>query len=45
MATAWQILMILSLSHQSPEAEVALADADKFIVIRTHIYTKEYILK
>ena len=29
----------------SAEAGVAVADADTFTVVRTHIYTKEYILK
>jgi hypothetical protein len=29
----------------SPEAKRAVADADTFTVVRTHIYTREHILR
>ncbi len=29
----------------SEEASVAVADADTFTVVRTHIYTEEYVLR
>jgi uncharacterized protein (TIGR02118 family) len=41
----WDSLEEMQADFASPEAEVAVADADKFTVVRTHIYTREYILK
>ena len=41
----WDSIEEMKEDFASPEAETAVADADKFTVVRTHIYTKEYILK
>jgi len=41
----WDSLEEMKEDFASPEAQVAVADADQFTVVRTHIYTKEYILK
>ena len=41
----WDSIEEMEEDFASPEAKVAVADADQFTVVRTHIYTKEYILK
>ena len=41
----WNSIEEMKEDFASSEAETAVADADKFTVVRTHIYTKEYILK
>ena len=41
----WDSLEEMQADFGSPEAEVAVADADTFTVVRTHIYTREHILK
>lgn len=41
----WDSLEELKEDFATPEGEAAGADADEFTVVRTHIYTKEYILK
>ena len=41
----WDSIEAMEEDFASPEAKVAVADADQFTVVRTHIYTKEYILK
>ncbi|GAK57383.1 ethyl tert-butyl ether degradation EthD [Candidatus Vecturithrix granuli] len=41
----WDSLEELQADFASPEGVTAGADADEFTVVRTHIYTKEYILK
>ena len=41
----WDSLEDMKEDFASPEAEAAVADADTFTGIRTHIYTREYILK
>ncbi len=41
----WDSVAEMQEDFESPEAEVAAADADTFTVVRTHIYTKEYVLK
>ena len=41
----WDSLEEMNEDFASPEADTAVADADTFTVIRTHIYTREHILK
>ncbi len=41
----WDSLEEMQEDFASPEARVAVADADTFTVVRTHIYTREHILK
>jgi uncharacterized protein (TIGR02118 family) len=41
----WDSLEEMKEDFDSPEAEAAVADADTFTVVRTHIYTREHILK
>jgi uncharacterized protein (TIGR02118 family) len=41
----WDSLEEMQADFASPEAEAAVADADTFTVVRTHIYTREHILK
>jgi uncharacterized protein (TIGR02118 family) len=41
----WDSLEELQEDFASPEGQVAGADADSFTVVRTHIYTREHILK
>ena len=41
----WGSLEEMKEDFDSPEAEAAVADADTFTVVRTHIYTREHILK
>lgn len=41
----WDSLEEMQEDFDSPEAQVAVADADTFTVVRTHIYTREHILK
>lgn len=41
----WDSLEEMQADFASPEAQTAVADADTFTVVRTHIYTREYILK
>ena len=41
----WDSLEEMQEDFASPEAQIAVADADTFALIRTHIYTREYILK
>ena len=41
----WDSLEEMQEDFASPEAQVAGADADTFSIIRTHIYTREYILR
>jgi uncharacterized protein (TIGR02118 family) len=41
----WDSLEEMQEDFASPEAQVAGADADTFSIIRTHIYTREHILK
>ena len=41
----WDSLEEMQEDFDSPEAQAAVADADTFTIVRTHIYTKEYILK
>jgi uncharacterized protein (TIGR02118 family) len=41
----WDSLEDLQADFASPEGVTAGADADEFTVVRTHIYTREYILK
>ena len=41
----WDSLADLQADFASPEGATAGADADEFTVVRTHIYTREYILK
>lgn len=41
----WDSLEEMKEDFDSSEAETAVADADTFTVVRTHIYTREYILK
>jgi uncharacterized protein (TIGR02118 family) len=41
----WDSLEEMQDDFDSREAEVAVADADTFTVVRTHIYTREYVLK
>jgi uncharacterized protein (TIGR02118 family) len=41
----WDSLEEMQEDFASPEAEEAVADADTFTVVRTHIYTREHVLK
>jgi uncharacterized protein (TIGR02118 family) len=41
----WDSLEEMNEDFASPEAETAVADADTFTLIRTHIYTREHVLK
>ncbi len=41
----WDSLEEMQEDFASPEALAAVADADTFTVVRTHIYTREHILK
>src|SRR6266536_2193068 len=41
----WDSLEEMQEDFDSPEAESAVADADTFTVVRTHIYTREYVLR
>jgi len=41
----WDSLEEMKEDFASTEAQMAVADADQFTVVRTHIYTKEFILK
>lgn len=41
----WDSLEEMQEDFASPEAEAAVADADTFTVVRTHIYTEEHVLK
>ena len=41
----WDSVEDMQADFDSPEAETAVADADTFTVIRTHIYTREHVLK
>jgi uncharacterized protein (TIGR02118 family) len=41
----WDSLEELKEDFATSEGEAAGADADEFTVVRTHVYTKEYILK
>ena len=41
----WDSLEEMQEDFASPEADAAVADADTFTVVRTHIYTEEYVLK
>jgi uncharacterized protein (TIGR02118 family) len=41
----WDSLEEMQADFASPEAETALADADTFTVVRTHIYTREHVLR
>jgi uncharacterized protein (TIGR02118 family) len=41
----WDSLEEMQEDFASPEAQAAVADADTFTVVRTHIYTREHVLK
>lgn len=41
----WDSLEEMQEDFRSPEAKLAGADADLFTVVRTHIYTREHIIK
>jgi uncharacterized protein (TIGR02118 family) len=41
----WDSLEEMQEDFDSPEAQTAVADADTFTVVRTHIYTREHVLK
>jgi uncharacterized protein (TIGR02118 family) len=41
----WDSLEEMQADFASPEAETAVADADTFTVVRTHIYTREHVLR
>ena len=41
----WDSVEDMQADFDSPEAETAVADADTFTVVRTHIYTREHVLK
>jgi uncharacterized protein (TIGR02118 family) len=41
----WDSLEEMQEDFASPEAEAAVADADTFTVVRTHVYTEEHVLK
>ena len=41
----WDSLEEMQKDFDSSEANAAVADADTFTVVRTHIYTREHILK
>lgn len=40
----WDSLEEMQQDFASPEAEAAVADADTFTIVRTHIYTRETVL-
>jgi uncharacterized protein (TIGR02118 family) len=41
----WDSIEKMQEDFASPEAQAAVADADTFALVRTHIYTREHILK
>jgi uncharacterized protein (TIGR02118 family) len=41
----WDSLEEMHADFDSEEARIAVADADTFTVVRTHIYTEEYVLR
>jgi uncharacterized protein (TIGR02118 family) len=41
----WDSVEEMKEDFDSPEAQKAVADADTFTVVRTHLYTREHILK
>jgi uncharacterized protein (TIGR02118 family) len=41
----WDSLEEMQEDFDSSEAATAVADADTFTVVRTHIYTREYVLR
>jgi len=41
----WDSLEEMQEDFASPEAQAAVADADTFTLVRTHIYAREHILK
>jgi uncharacterized protein (TIGR02118 family) len=41
----WDSLAELQEDFSTPDAQFGGADADSFTVVRTHIYTREHILK
>jgi uncharacterized protein (TIGR02118 family) len=41
----WDSLEEMQEDFDSPEAATAVADADTFTVVRTHIYTREHLLR
>lgn len=41
----WDSVEEMKADFDSPEAETAVADADTFTVVRTHVYTREHVLK
>ena len=41
----WDSVEEMQADFDSPEAETAVADADTFTVVRTHIYTREHVLR
>ena len=41
----WDSLEEMKEDFASPEAKKAVEDADTFTIVRTHIYTREHILK
>jgi len=41
----WDSIEEMKEDFESPEALKAVADADEFTILRTHIYTREHILK
>jgi uncharacterized protein (TIGR02118 family) len=41
----WDSLEEMQEDFASPEGQAAGADADTFTIVRTHIYTREHILK
>jgi uncharacterized protein (TIGR02118 family) len=41
----WDSLEEMQEDFDSPAAQTAVADADTFTIVRTHIYTEEYVLR
>jgi len=41
----WDSLEDMQADFASPEAKRAVADADTFTVVRTHLYTREHVLR
>ncbi len=41
----WNSLEEMQEDFDSPEAQAAVADADTFTVVRTHIYCREHVLR
>jgi uncharacterized protein (TIGR02118 family) len=41
----WDSLEEMQADFDSSAAQTAVADADTFTVVRTHIYTEEYVLR